>query len=77
MKTSCSSWSYHRTIANKKMDQLSWIKECAKNGLDGVELLFLPLPIDRKGLPDPAEKSLHRQLSVGGNALGRRTPYHR
>lgn len=44
MKTSCSSWSYHRTIANKKMDQLSWIAECAKNGLDGVELLFCHFP---------------------------------
>ena len=39
MKTSCSSWSYHRTIAAKKMDQLAWINECAALGLDGVELL--------------------------------------
>jgi sugar phosphate isomerase/epimerase len=48
MKTSCSSWSYHRTIKNGKMDQLSWIKECAENGLDGVELLFCHFPSTEK-----------------------------
>jgi len=48
MKTSCSSWSYHRTIKNGKMDQLSWIKECAKNGLDGVELLSCHFPSTEK-----------------------------
>lgn len=39
MQTSCSSWSYHRTIAAGKMSQLEWIKECANLDLDGVELL--------------------------------------
>ncbi len=39
MKTSCSSWSYHRTLEAKAMDQLGWVKECAALGLDGVELL--------------------------------------
>ena len=42
MKTSCSSWSYHRTIGAGKMDQMSWLKECAALGLDGVELLVHP-----------------------------------
>jgi sugar phosphate isomerase/epimerase len=39
MKTSCSSWSYHRTIKAGRMDQLSWLHECARLELDGVELL--------------------------------------
>jgi sugar phosphate isomerase/epimerase len=39
MKTSCSSWSYHRTIANGKMDLIGFVEECAALGLDGVELL--------------------------------------
>ncbi len=44
MKTSCSSWSYHRTIDEGKMDQMSWLKECAAIGLDGVELLAYHFP---------------------------------
>lgn len=44
MKTSCSSWSYHRTIAAGKLDQMGWIKECAALGLDGVELLSNHFP---------------------------------
>jgi sugar phosphate isomerase/epimerase len=44
MKTSCSSWSYHRTIQAKKMDQMSWLKECARLDLDGVELLGYHFP---------------------------------
>lgn len=39
MKTSSSSWSYHRTIADGKMDMFGFIEECANLGLDGVELL--------------------------------------
>ena len=41
MKTSCSSWSYHRTIADGKMDMFGFVEECANLGLDGVELLFV------------------------------------
>ncbi len=44
MKTSCSSWSYHRTFEAGKMDQMSWLKECAAIGLDGVELLGRHFP---------------------------------
>lgn len=44
MKTSCSSWSYHRTIGSGQMDQMGWLKECASLGLDGVELLFCHFP---------------------------------
>jgi len=40
MQTSCSSWSYHRTFAAGKMDNMSFLDECAALGLDGVELLF-------------------------------------
>lgn len=39
MKTSCSSWSYHRTIESGALSQLAWVKECAELELDGVELL--------------------------------------
>jgi len=39
MKTSCCSWSYHRTFEAGKMDQMAWLDECARLGLDGVELL--------------------------------------
>ena len=44
MKTSCSSWSYHRTIDAGKMDLMSWLTECADLGLDGVELLSNHFP---------------------------------
>lgn len=30
------------------MDQISWVRECAKNGLDGVELLFCHFPSTEK-----------------------------
>ena len=44
MKTSCSSWSYHRTIKAGKLDQMSWLQECARLELDGVELLGYHFP---------------------------------
>ncbi len=44
MKTSCSSWSYHRTMEAGTLDQLGWVRECAALGLDGVELLYLHFP---------------------------------
>ena len=44
MKTCCSSWSYHRTIAQGKMNQLQWVDECARLGFDGVELLLDHFP---------------------------------
>jgi len=44
MKTSCSSWSYHRTFQAGKMDQMGWLTECAELGLDGVELLSNHFP---------------------------------
>ena len=44
MKTSCSSWSYHRVIKEGRLDQMSWIRECAASDLDGVELLGYHFP---------------------------------
>jgi len=44
MRTSCSSWSYHRTFRARKIDQLGWIQECAKLEFDGVELLSNHFP---------------------------------
>lgn len=49
MQTSCSSWSYHRTIKAGAMDQLAWIKECAALELDGVELLGDHFPKTDRG----------------------------
>jgi len=48
MKTSCSSWSYHRTFSAGKMDQMAWLRECAAMGLDGVELLAPHFPSTEK-----------------------------
>jgi len=40
MKLSCSSWSFHRTFEQGKINQLEWIEKCAKDlMLDGIELL--------------------------------------
>ena len=44
MKTSCSSWSHHRTIEAGKLDLLSWVEEAARLDLDGVELLAFHFP---------------------------------
>ncbi|MBU4200806.1 MAG: sugar phosphate isomerase/epimerase [Verrucomicrobia bacterium] len=44
MKTSCSSWSYHRTIQAGSLDQMGWVRECAALGLDGIELLGYHFP---------------------------------
>ncbi|HUT57177.1 MAG TPA: sugar phosphate isomerase/epimerase family protein [Phycisphaerae bacterium] len=44
MKTSCSSWSYHRTFKAGRIDQMAWLAECAKLELDGVELLTHHFP---------------------------------
>lgn len=44
MKTSCSSWSHHRTFKAGRMDQMSWLRECAAVGFDGVELLMNHFP---------------------------------
>lgn len=45
MKISCSSWSYHRTIAAGKLNQKEWIEKCAQElKLDGVELLDVHFP---------------------------------
>ncbi len=44
MKSSCSSWSYHRTFAAGQLTQLGWVDECAALGLDGVELLGCHFP---------------------------------
>lgn len=44
MKTSCSSWSHHRVIKAGKLDQMSWLDECARLELDGVELLCNHFP---------------------------------
>jgi len=44
MKTACSSWSYHHTIAAGKMDQMGFLDCCAAMELDGVELLSNHFP---------------------------------
>lgn len=45
MKLGCSSWSYHRPIAEGRLSQLDWLRLCAQElALDGVELLDLHFP---------------------------------
>jgi len=44
VRTSCSSWSYHRTIKAGKMDQMSWLQELARLEFDGAELLAYHFP---------------------------------
>jgi len=39
MKTSCSSWSYHRAFRAGQMDQMAWLRRCAELDFDGVEIL--------------------------------------
>jgi len=45
MKIGCSSWSFHKAIAEGKLNQESWLRKCAEElGLDGVELLDAHFP---------------------------------
>lgn len=49
MKLSCSSWSFHRTFEEDKVDQLEWIEKCGRElMLDGLELLDVHFPSTRK-----------------------------
>jgi len=44
MKLSCISYSYHRSFANGSMTMESWIRECGRLKLEGVELLDMHFP---------------------------------
>ena len=45
MKLGCSSWSYHKAFADKRLDQRGWLRLCAEElELDGVELLDIHFP---------------------------------
>ena len=44
MKLSCISYSYHRAFAAGSMTMESWIKECGRLKLEGVELLDMHFP---------------------------------
>jgi sugar phosphate isomerase/epimerase len=45
MKLGCSSWSYHKAIVEKRLDQQGWLRLCADElELDGVELLDTHFP---------------------------------
>ena len=71
MKTSCSSWSYHRTFADKKMTQMSWIDECARLELDGVELLSNHFPSrDAAYLRDLKKRCADRYLTIAMVSAG-------
>lgn len=71
MKTSCSSWSYHRTIANGNMDIFGFIEECADLGLDGVELLFVHLEsTDTEHLRKIKHACTSRHLSIASMSAG-------
>jgi sugar phosphate isomerase/epimerase len=71
MKTSCSSWSYHRVITDKKMTQMSWIDECARLELDGVELLGYHFPArDAAYLRDLKKRCADRYLTIAMVSAG-------
>lgn len=71
MKTSCSSWSYHRTIAAGKMDQMSWLDECVALELDGVELLRNHFPsTDREYLTKLKKACTDRYLTIAMASAG-------
>lgn len=57
MKTACSSWSYHRTIEAGRMNQMSWLKQCAALELDGVELLGHHFPSQDREYLVPLKKA--------------------
>jgi sugar phosphate isomerase/epimerase len=45
MKLGCSSWSFHRSFEEGKIDQKKWIEKCADElGVDGIELLDFHFP---------------------------------
>jgi len=45
MKIACSSWSFHRSFEEGRIDQKNWIEKCADElELDGVELLDIHFP---------------------------------
>lgn len=45
MKIGCSSWSFHRSFEEGKVDQEKWIEVCADElELDGIELLDFHFP---------------------------------
>jgi sugar phosphate isomerase/epimerase len=65
MRTSCSSWSYHRTIKAGKLDQMGWIEECARLEFDGVELLCNHFPTtDRDYLIKVKKACAERYLEI-------------
>ena len=71
MKTSCSSWCYHRTFDAGQMDQMSWLDECVTLGLDGVELLAHHFPAtDRDYLRKLKKACSDRFLTIAAVSPG-------
>ena len=65
MKTSCSSWSHHRTFKAGTIDQMQWIQECADLEFDGVELLGFHFPsTDRDYLRTLKKACTDRYLTI-------------
>lgn len=83
MKLGCSSWSYHKSISEGRLDQQAWLRLCARElELDGVELLDLHFP----DTSTPYLRDLrHLTTSLGltiscvsvSNDFGRPTPEER
>lgn len=44
MKIGCSTWSFHRDIAEKRLTLEGFLEACAKFKMDGVELVDFQLP---------------------------------
>ena len=66
MKLGCSSWSYHRAIVEKRLDQQGWLKLCADElELDGVELLDIHFPtLDKEYLRDVKKQATDAGLTI-------------
>ena len=44
MKIGCSTWSFHRNIAEKRLTLEGFLEACANFKMDGVELVDFQLP---------------------------------
>jgi sugar phosphate isomerase/epimerase len=66
VKLGCSSWSYHKAILDKRLDQPGWLRVCAEElELDGVELLDIHFPtLERDYLRDLKKRCTDTGLNI-------------
>lgn len=66
MKLGCSSWSYHRAIVEKRLDQRGWLELCAGElSMDGIELLDIHFPtLDKDYLREIKKQATDAGLTI-------------